>query len=224
MKELSIEDKAKRYDDASKWMEGIYPTLTHEQQMEAEAFFPTIKESEDEKIRKALISVLKSDFENDTTIHDISVGDIIAWLEKQCEQKPAWSEEDERKMDKIYSILGQAADTHAYSTTCRLIGDKESIELQDFLKFLKDRVQPQPKQEWSEEDESYLNTTIAFLKDAKEFKKTAENCINWLKSLKPQSTWKPSDEQLRELRCVISGCSFETPILVQLEEDLKKLL
>jgi len=37
---------------------------------------------------------------------------------------------------------------------------------------------------WSEENESYLNTTIAYLKDAKEFKKTAENCINWLKSLK----------------------------------------
>lgn len=35
MKELSVEDKAKRYDEASKWMEGIYPTLTHEQQMEA---------------------------------------------------------------------------------------------------------------------------------------------------------------------------------------------
>lgn len=47
MKELSIEDKAKRYDEASKWMEGIYPTLTHEQQMEAEAFFPELKESED---------------------------------------------------------------------------------------------------------------------------------------------------------------------------------
>jgi hypothetical protein len=37
-------------------------------------------------------------------------------------------------------------------------------------------------------------------------------------------TWKPTEEQLRELRCVISGCSFETPILVQLENDLKKLL
>ena len=31
------------------------------------------------------------------------------------------------------------------------------------------------------------------------------------------------EEQLRELHCVISGCSFETPILVELEEQLKKL-
>jgi hypothetical protein len=40
----------------------------------------------------------------------------------------------------MYSILRQAADTHAFSTSCRLIGDAECIELQDFLKHLKDRV------------------------------------------------------------------------------------
>ena len=56
------------------------------------------------------------------------------------EQKPTWSEEDKRKMDRIYSILRQAADTHAFSTSCRLIGDAECIELQNFLKSLKDKV------------------------------------------------------------------------------------
>ena len=39
------------------------------------------------------------------------------------------------------------------------------------------------KPAWNEEDENYLNTTIAYLKDANEFKKTAEKCIAWLKSL-----------------------------------------
>lgn len=61
--------------------------------------------------------------------------DVIAEM-----QKPAWSEEDERKINRIYSILGQAADTHAFSTSCRLIGDKECIELQDWLKSLKQRI------------------------------------------------------------------------------------
>lgn len=56
------------------------------------------------------------------------------------EPTPAWSEEDKRKMDRIYSILRKAADTHAFSTTCRLIGDAECIELQDFLKSLRGRV------------------------------------------------------------------------------------
>lgn len=40
------------------------------------------------------------------------------------------------------------------------------------------------KSAWSEDDERHLNTAIAYLKDAQEFKKTAENCIDWLKSLK----------------------------------------
>lgn len=44
--------------------------------------FPELKESENKKIRKALISILESDFEKDTTIYDISVGDIITWLKK----------------------------------------------------------------------------------------------------------------------------------------------
>ena len=63
------------------------------------------------------------------------------------EQKPAaWSEEDRRKLSRIYSVLRQAADTHAFSTTCRLIGDKECIELQDFLRSI---IQ-QPRQEFNE--------------------------------------------------------------------------
>lgn len=37
----------------------------------------------DERIREALLCVLKSDFEKEITICDITVGDIIAWLEKQ---------------------------------------------------------------------------------------------------------------------------------------------
>lgn len=55
-------------------------------QEDMEYLFPELK-SEDERIRKALIAILKSDFETDTTIYDISVGEIIAWLEKQKSAK-----------------------------------------------------------------------------------------------------------------------------------------
>ena len=46
--------------------------------------FPELKESEDEKIRKALIRFHKSTIDVD----GIKGEDIIAWLEKQGEQKP----------------------------------------------------------------------------------------------------------------------------------------
>ena len=56
-------------------------------QEDMEYIFPELKESEDVKIRKALIAILKSDFETDTTIYDISIGEIIDWLEKQDNQR-----------------------------------------------------------------------------------------------------------------------------------------
>lgn len=61
------------------------------------------------------------------------------------------------------------------------------------------QVKPQPKQEWSEEDEDKLDLTIFLLKEFKEvFQKDAESCIDWLKSLKEkvQPHWKPTKEQM----------------------------
>lgn len=51
------------------------------------------------------------------------------------------SEEDKDKFNRIYSILQHAAETHPFGTSCRLIGDKECIELQDWLKSLIERME-----------------------------------------------------------------------------------
>lgn len=89
--------------------------------------------TEDEKIRKALISILKSDFEKDTTIDGISVGDIITWLEEQG--TPAkLSEEEQNKFAK--GVLTSCAmsfidylDTHKYEgKMCVSNGECEDIE------------------------------------------------------------------------------------------------
>lgn len=50
---------------------------------ELENIFPELMESESERIRKALIRFHKSTIDVD----GIKGEDIIAWLEKQCEQK-----------------------------------------------------------------------------------------------------------------------------------------
>lgn len=67
---------------------------------QCEIIFPELAEPEDERIRKALIAVLKSDFESDTTIYDISVGEIIAWLEKQSQVKESLISQHENKTCK----------------------------------------------------------------------------------------------------------------------------
>lgn len=45
----------------------------------------------------------------------------------------------------------------------------------------------------------------------------------FLKDICSQPHWKPSEEQMIELMHAISGCSFETPVLESLYEQLKSL-
>lgn len=86
MKELSIEQKAKRYDEALKkmkaWVRGEYPECFTEAQKTAEFIFPELKESEDERIRKDIIEMLR----NWASVHYITkeqFSERMAWLEKQ---------------------------------------------------------------------------------------------------------------------------------------------
>ena len=253
-------DYEKKYKEAQGWIEKIYPTLQHEQQMEAEAFFPELAESKDERIRKAIINVFSThkDYE---MFFGASVEDIRTWLEKQgeqkasyttivetgngginalvtrelsnscdyeekpadkvepfdkyegltdfertladtCigwigeelgwkqyikdnadvllkiavekfnsvqdvpfEQKPAWSEEDEVKINRIVACL----------ENLNVADNDILLKDVDWLKSLKDRVQPQPNQEWSEEDEKIAKTII------NEFEQSSEwYCANGL--------------------------------------------
>ena len=91
MKELSIEEKAKRYDEsiarAKKLMETCNSTAVVGW---CEYIFKELKffESEDEKIRKSLIDVI-SEWSEDTGFgrYNVPRNEVIAWLEKQVEQK-----------------------------------------------------------------------------------------------------------------------------------------
>lgn len=75
-----LKEKAKAYDGAlermKSWAKGEHPECFTEAQKAAEFIFPELKESEDEKIRKELISFLQS---YDTLLTQ----KFIAWLEKQ---------------------------------------------------------------------------------------------------------------------------------------------
>ena len=78
--------------------------------------FPELKESEDERIRNFLHHTFTAEYLSEDKLskwHGEPVANILAWLEKQSEQKPAtWSKEDERI---LYSII---ADIKATLSTC----------------------------------------------------------------------------------------------------------
>lgn len=102
-----------------------------------------------------------------------------------------------------------------------------------WLISLKDRVQPQPKQEWSEEDSKRLQRIIDFLwynrKGDTDTIYQQEQDIEWLKSLKNRCTWKPSDEHIHWLIWAIyrlpnaEKTNKVKTVLEDLLEQLKRL-
>ncbi len=179
MKELSIEEKAKAYDEAIERGKRIQntPYTAHWDIMKevAEHLLPALKESEDERIRLKLIEAVKRDMvvggTNDKQL-------AIAWLEKQGKQEPVkLSEEDET----IKTIK------------CALLSCCKG---------------------------SLLNYELSY--------DGYEKCLSWLKSIRPQNTWKPSDEQMKALDDALSlakNCGEEGAFdLRTLYEQLKKLM
>ena len=97
---------------------------------------------------------------------------------------------------------------------------------EQWLKSLK----PQPKQEWSEEDEEIYRKCICTMRASAcgfpEEEKFVEQVDNWLKSLKPQKQWKPTEEQITWLYRAADDASKDSrmkQILNELLSDLKKL-
>ena len=199
-------------------------TITSTAKNYIETIFPELKESEDKRIKNDCIKYLDYAYQHCTTdVYKKAIERCIAWLEKQYEQKPAWSEEDSLMYEKLNDTLeGRIATWKGWQ-----------VPYVAWLKSLKDRVQPQQKSAWNYEDERMCQETIDWFEKkcfpyALEEENPARDSIKWLKSLKDrvQSQWKPSDEQMNALDSTlqysqVSRNSFEH--LNSLFNDLKKL-
>lgn len=96
-------DYEKKYNEAQKWIESIYTELSHERQMEAKAFFPELKESKDDKVRKQILSFLK-EFERDH-YRLLDFSSWIALLEKQGDKDKLIKELGEYKVKYTQEVL-----------------------------------------------------------------------------------------------------------------------
>ena len=104
----------------------------------AEKYFPEIKESEDEKIRKMIIEIVKRDEERIGVNAHLKK---LQWLEKQ---KPVeWSEEDERMLGTISDLL--------YSAYIVSDGNPTWGEIRDWMQSFRNRKHPQKHWKPSEE-------------------------------------------------------------------------
>ena len=90
---MAQEEKARAYDEAIKRAKAILKVTDNIQEslFYVSTIFPELKESEDEKIRNWLIGYFHQYKEDgmEKYANGLKVESIIAWLEKQGEQKPA---------------------------------------------------------------------------------------------------------------------------------------
>lgn len=140
---------------------------------------------------------------------------------KKIEQKlTAWSEEDEKIGNAIYESID--------FTVLKSFGISED-EAVSWLRKDRDNQNSQSKQEWSEEDEKKRKGLIKGLEDRMGFGWASDpfsrkEYIDWLKSLKSQTHWKPSEEQMEALSIAIQ-CVYaeDIKLLESLYNDLKNL-
>lgn len=217
-----MENYEQKYKNALKWAQDcIKAGASGMLKEDLEHYFPELTESEDEKIRKGIIRYIKKT----SPAMGENIENMVAWLEKQGEKKPAWSEEDESALGDALWAIKQA---RSIAKDENDMGNLWYAE--NWLKSLKDRVQLQPKQEWSEEDEKKIMWIVRLISTAgfRELDNDKMPCsrselLYWLKSIKPNH-WKPSEEQMEALQYATgNGGTYNKEALNRLYNDLKTL-
>ena len=149
------------------------------------------------------------------------IGVIVSEMVNKHNKPIVFEGKDQGRYEDIRDILRELINNDKYT--------RSAIECD--LKWLTERfryMKPQPKQEWSEEDEdviskaeSLLDTLCYYLDTSPEYIPDIKDVINKLKSLRPKNTWKPSEEQMFALNIAIE--MEDGDILKSLYNDLKQL-
>ena len=277
---MTDKEKAQAYDEAPKQAKFYHGNCPSEpERKKLEGMFPELRESEDERMIKAIEHILYENYSDAAVIEGVEIAEIVTWLEKLKEPIDPFDtklfrdgvkegrrleREDIKKepipipdkfsglkslmLQYLQSAANRTDDTEIESDTDlwgRKILDyvwkysekqkeqKEStnsgkpkewseedktngwtgVDLERYLsclqrlgtgnpqqpetinsKWFKEHCRPQPKQEWSEEDEKNLELVIdciyKFYPDPVMKYKLKE----WLKSLRPQSKENPKCE------------------------------
>ena len=157
---MNTEQKAKAYDKAVKEASIAYKDEDKHLKATLERIFPELKESEDERIRKAIMEFFELQDDN-TTYSFIPKKDILVWLEKQGTSNPKSALEAWKAMRfEVYQqASGNRHGPNCSDDTTKMfsINDIDEI-LRRFACGIK------PNGEWSEEYElgSHLFPEVKF--------------------------------------------------------------
>lgn len=208
---MTTQQKANAYDEAFKVIKSNLDALNEITTTGAETVniqaikncfyraFPELKESEDERIRKWIYNCIDSlgypaDEDAEKELEEMQPL-ALAWLEKQKEQKPAqWNEEDEKKRNLLIEILKVNHPNGYFKVNPANTLNMEAMHVEELVNWLT-ALPPQPKVEWSKEDERMLRLII------NAFRNGAMSTIGqeqWLKSLPERFNLQPQTQPKQE--------------------------
>ena len=178
--ELSMEDKAKRYDKAIERAKKVLLDCTPEEQKVVEYISPELKESEDERIRKGLLYVI----EHHPTLPIEEAEEYIAWLEKQGE--------DKKEINLVEILKHYPKETELYSPLYGKLWLAEVDEKNEIItcyKRLLDKGCTRAVLEQEDTISFYSNGTTG-LPDFN----VSKDCMLFLYNIEKQGEQKPTDK------------------------------
>ena len=230
-----------KYNEAlEKAKEAYKNCATDAEKRRLELIFPELADSEDEKIKEEILEYFK-----DLDKHGYPTKEWIAWIEKQKQEQPKVSIWKHWKCGlagngegkQIYLI--KDGDTYSLSSCFRF--ECDYIELSELDNLMIEKQDEKKSAEWSEEDKGFVDLLIAVFTnehpnglfttgDITVFNGNSvpsSRIVTWLKSLKFQKQWKPTEEQMQTLHSKrIEGSVIfpdDARVLTALYEDLLKL-
>ena len=215
---MTQEEKAKAYDEALKRAKEMYDAyrfsvdLSNFKPTDFEYIFPQLSETEDERIRKSLVALIKEiKLQPLKRLEDWD--GMLAWLEKQKERGPLTKEEEYT----LHRIIEYLEDETCPSEWISLLHDIYCLPYE--------KQKEQKPAEWSEEDEKEVADYIFKTCDGFTEYSAREVAKDILSILRPQPHWKPSDEQMAGLAHAINLDVYDAKRyhLESLYNDLNKL-
>lgn len=172
---MTIEQKAKAYDEALKRAKILYNDKNEIEYANAESVleevFPLLKESEDEKIRKEIINYFTKGKEY-LSLCSIGKDDILAWLEKQGKSFNVFTRLKESKdLDDFAKEYSFNIPSDIYNC---LPKEKQSVWINEIENAIKAGAQWQKERmgeeacKWLELHDSYAVPTNIKVRDLKE--------------------------------------------------------
>ena len=152
---MTEKEKAKAYDEALERAKKLHDKI------DIKEIFPELNESEDERIKKAIIEFFESEDDN-TTYSLVRKKDIIAWLERQGKEEYGLKSFKDEDVRKFMQYIEKQAKAYEFNLPNR------SYDIYAFAKDLLVWLEKQSEQESSQINERvwlYLISDVLTWKD-----------------------------------------------------------